>query len=567
MLPNNRIYYLLFLLIIACTSCHDNKYHNQLLLAEEQVTKSADSCSKLLEAIPVEQLNEEDQALHGLISSWLLYRQYAKEIPEEPLERAFDYYRTSKDPLRKAQAYFLHSVISEDQKRGNADVWMEDLYTACLAVEKTEDYLLASQIFQNYGSKLTQLEQFDEARIWVDKFVDAAQQSGHRGEYVQSLIIKANNYLYSEEARVKQQIGTNNGIEVAKHTHFDEAFATIYQALRIAQEHEMQTEKGRIYTQLSIYHSRCQQVDSSLYYSRLSVLLNEQLYLQGKRKQQPQYLTLADAYRKAGMADSAIHYALKTYDMEGTPVRNRRVAAQLLYNIYADLKDDYKQSLEWSRIYNQLTDSLNQTTIASNLDAVKDAAVKEQEKTELRAEKQSTQNWLIWNTIIGLLIIASILCVMIRNRRKYHQHLQDLERELNLKINEITIREKDMKTRISSEEKCQKVLLTGSTREQIEVEASSILFLTSESNYVKVLHLDADGKVQSKMIRQTMNNIESQLNGYPYIIRCHRAFIVNLQHVRQATSSPTGLQLTLDASSLLVPVSKTYLSLVKESLG
>lgn len=567
MLPNNRIYYLLLLLIIACSSCQDSQYHTQLLLAEEQVTKSADSCSKLLEAIPVEALNEEDLALHGLISSWLLYRQYAKEIPEEPLERAFDYYHTSKDPLRRAQAYFLHSVINEDQKRGNADVWMEDLYTACLAVEKTEDYLLASQIYQNYGSKLTQLEQFDEARVWIDKFVDAAQKSGHRGEYVQSLIIKANNYLYSEEARVKQQIGTNNGIEVAKHAHFDEAFAIIYQALRIAEQHNMETEKGRIFTQLSIYHSRCQHVDSTLYYSRLSVLLNEQLYLQGKRKQQPQYLTLADAYRKAGMADSAIHYALKTYDMEGTPVRNRRAAAQLLYNIYADLKDDYKQSLEWSRIYNQLTDSLNQTTIASNLGAVKDAAVKEQEKTELRAENQSTLHWLVWNTLIGLLIIASISVIMLRNRKKYHQHMLELEKEFNLKINEITTREKDMKASISSDEVSPKVLLTGSTREQIEVEASSILFLASESNYVKVLYLDADGKVQSKMIRQTMNNIETQLNGYPHIIRCHRAFIVNMQHVRQATSSPTGLQLTLDATTLLVPVSKTYLSLVKASLG
>lgn len=111
------------------------------------------------------------------------------------------------------------------------------------------------------------------------------------------------------------------------------------------------------------------------------------------------------------------------------------------------------------------------------------------------------------------------------------------------------------------------ITLTGSTREQIEVEASSILFLTSESNYVKVLHLDSDGRVQSKMIRQTMNNVESQLNAYPYIIRCHRAFVVNLQHVRHASSSSSGLQLTLDATSLTVPVSKTYISLVRASLG
>ena len=111
------------------------------------------------------------------------------------------------------------------------------------------------------------------------------------------------------------------------------------------------------------------------------------------------------------------------------------------------------------------------------------------------------------------------------------------------------------------------VILTGSTRDQIELDPSSILFLTSESNYVKVMHLDVNGKIQSKMLRQTMNNIETQLNAYPHIIRCHRTFIVNLQHVRHASTSTSGLLLSLDVSTLSVPVSKTYIAIVKASLG
>lgn len=556
---------LLFIAIVALTSCGDGKYHDQILLAEQLVSRNSDSCVRVLDAIPVEQLNAEDEALYNLIHSWLLYRQYAKVIPEEPLEQAFQYYRDSKNPLRRAQVFFLHSVINQDQQRGQASQWMEDLYSACLAIEQTDDYLLASQIYQNYGLKFSEVQQFDEASLWIDKFVDAAQRCGNCGEYVQSLIIKANNCLYMEEARIKQKYQTVDAYEVSQYADYGEAFSTIYKALAIAQEHQMDIEKGRIYTQLALYHSRCQHLDSLLYYARLSTQLNEQLYAQGRRKQLTHYVHLADAHRKLGNADSAIYYARKTFDTPEMPLRNKREAARIIYNTYSELKGDYQSSLEWMRICNRLNDSINKATIASNIEAVQEAAVSELEKSALRKENKYTLGWLIWSMIVAVVVIVLILCRMFSNRRRYHQHLQKLESEFNQKITEM--RMQGIKLEQPKAELGNKIVLTGSTREQIEVDVTSILFLSSESNYVKVLHLDADGKVQSKMIRQTMGNIEEQLNDFPFIIRCHRAFIVNLQHVSHATTSSSGLQLTLDASSLLVPVSKTYISLVKASLG
>lgn len=575
----------LFLLILLLSSCSDGSYHKRLLMAEEQVTQNVDSCASLLTTIPSEDLNREDQALHGLVSSWLLYRQYAKEIPEEPLERAFDYFHESKDPHRRAQAFFLRAVIHQDQKRGEPSQWMEDLYAACLAIEQTDDHLLASQIYQNYAAKLSELYRFEEARPWIDKFVDAAQRSGHRGEYVQSLILQSANRLYLEEERVKREFNVEDGKEVALLTHFDEAFAIIYPALDIALQNRMEVELGRIYNHLSICHSRCQQADSVLHYARLSVQINERLYAEGRRKQLPQYATLADAFRKAGNADSAIYYARKTYETPGMPLRNKRAAAQMLYNVYSELLGDYQSSLEWMRIYNHLSDSINQRTIVSNIEAVQNAAVREQEKTVLREEKRHTEDWFIWSMVAGILIIIGISVRMANNRRRYHAQLQGQEDDFNQKIAEMQTRASSVaETPHSRPEAASsstseasvdtpkqttpgtRIILTGSTREQIEIETASLLFLTSESNYVKVLHLDANGKVQSKMIRQTMNNVESQLNAFPHIIRCHRAFIVNLQHVCHASTSTSGLLLTLDATTLQVPVSKTYISLVKASL-
>jgi DNA-binding LytR/AlgR family response regulator len=570
------VLHIIFPALIFCSSCGNGKYHDTLLLAEEQVTKSTDSCAILLKKIDADKLSSEDRALHGLVSSWLLYRQYAKEIPEEPLQAAFDYYHDSKNALRRAQVYFLRSVIHQDQKRGQPSEWMEDLYSACLAIEQTDDYLLASQIYQNYSTKLSHARQYDKACIWIDKFVEAARQSGHQGEYVQALIHKSQNCLYAEEARVQKELNTTNGGLVAKHTQFEKAFATIYKAMGIAKDNNLKVALGRIYTQLSIYHSRCQRLDSLLYYAKLSVQTNEQLYAQGFRKDATNYLTLSDAYRKLGQADSAIYYAQKTLTTPGTPLRNKRVAAQLMYNIYADLKGDYKTSLLWMQQFNKLTDSINQAMIAANIEAAQDAAIREQEKSALKEEKQHTMGWLVWSIAAGGMIITAITTRMVRNRRRYHRHLQEQEAEFNRMIEEMHSKTEDTKEQHAIiREACSEpekigapatITLAGNTKENVKVNAASILFLTSDGNYIKVYHLDDEGRVHSKMIRQTMTSIESQLKDHPLIVRCHRAFFVNLQHVKNAASSSSGFLLALDASPERVPVSKTYISLIKAKL-
>lgn len=563
---------LVMLVVLACTSCGVGMNHKLLLLAEEQLMQKTDSCEVLLNQVSFDDLNDEDKALHGLISSWLLYRQYAKDIPEEPLQTAFNYFHDSQDPLRKAQVYFLRSVIHKDQNRGLPSEWTEDLYSACLAIEKTDDYLLASQIYQNYSTTFTHVKQYDEAKVWVDKFVNAARKSGNKGEYVQALIYKSENSLHCEEARVQREIGSTDGNLIARHTRFTDAFTAIYTALDIAKKNEMKVALGRIYTQLSIYHSFCQQLDSLLYYAKLSVKTNEELYAKGLRKEATNYVTLSDAYRKLGQADSAIYYAQKTLSTPGTPLRNKKVAAQMMYLVYSELKNDYKTSLMWMRRFNELEEMINKESIASNVDAAQNAAKREQEKSILRQENKHTTDWLVWSIVIGALIIAGITVRLVLNRRKYLKQLKLQEAEFNHMIDEMRSKNDEIGSvpvvsdAASADDVPDEVVLTGNTKEQLKVNVSSILYLTSDSNYIKVYHLDDEGKVQSKMIRQTMTAIESQLKSFPHIVRCHRAFIVNLQHVKSALSTTSGLLLTFDVDVEHVPVSKTYISLIKNSL-
>lgn len=572
----NRIAFLIITFVaLICVSCGGDQSHKTLLEAERYVTDNTDSCAILLKKVDLDNLNEEDKALYGLISSWLLYRQYVKEIPEEPLRTAFEYFHDGNNPLRRAQVYFLRGVIHADQLRGKESEWMEDLYSASLAIEQTDDYLLASQIYQNYSTKFTHVQRYEEARVWVDKFVEAARMSGRQGEYVQALIYKSENCLKAEEKRVEKEYNTTDGNLIAKHGDFNEAFSTIYKALGIAQQNNFRVALGRIYTQLTLCHSTCQNLDSLLYYAELSVRTNEQLHEEGVRKEATNYVLLCDAHRKLGHADSAIFYAMKTMDTDGTPLRNKRAAAHLLYNIYADLKGDYKTSMEWMKVFNQLTDSINQSNITANINAVQTAAISEQEKSSLKKENKHTLDWLIWSVVIGATVIIAISVILIINRRRYHRELQKKEEELNRMICDMhhkTGQTKEQPSVISETDDGKDnspsdiITLTGNTKEKVTVNASSILFITSDSNYIRIFHLDAEGKVQSKMIRQTMTSIESQLKNYPHIVRCHRAFIVNLQHAKNAKSTSAGLLLALDATTERVPVSKTYISFIKSRM-
>lgn len=111
------------------------------------------------------------------------------------------------------------------------------------------------------------------------------------------------------------------------------------------------------------------------------------------------------------------------------------------------------------------------------------------------------------------------------------------------------------------------IKLMGSTKKQIEIRIADFIYAGSVGNYVEVAFIAADGKQRKEALRQTMKELESQLEGYPYIVRCHRAFMVNINRIRSAKGNSQGYTLTLDGSPDTVPVSRTYTSAIKTMLS
>ena len=111
------------------------------------------------------------------------------------------------------------------------------------------------------------------------------------------------------------------------------------------------------------------------------------------------------------------------------------------------------------------------------------------------------------------------------------------------------------------------ITLEGTTNEHVTLEISHLLYIEAVGNYVKVLALQENNEVHTHMLRATMKQMEDELQAYPMIVRCHRAFMVNLAQVEQISSNSRAMQLVMRHSHDAIPVSRSNVNKLKELLG
>lgn len=189
------------------------------------------------------------------------------------------------------------------------------------------------------------------------------------------------------------------------------------------------------------------------------------------------------------------------------------------------------------------------------------------------------QSWLMGIWLNGRLLLLIFCWVMIlapfptvfflmwnrnlllsRNLREATEMNSYLSRKTPMENKVEDIKPFDAKKEISSK------LLTfsGETKEVLEVKADYFCYAEAEGNYVKVFYYSAkDGRVAQKLLRITMKQAEETIAGYSSIIRCHRAFLVNMQKVMKVNGNSQGYRLQLEGCQEEVPVSRAYAKKVK----
>ncbi|MBO6033403.1 MAG: LytTR family transcriptional regulator DNA-binding domain-containing protein [Prevotella sp.] len=185
----------------------------------------------------------------------------------------------------------------------------------------------------------------------------------------------------------------------------------------------------------------------------------------------------------------------------------------------------------------------------------------------VEGNRLSLSNYLETLVIIAFLSFAIGLYWRFKFRSRYLAAELEETRQLNEQLKKLQTSGQDSQpTQDGSINQDSHITLEGSTNEHVCLEISDLLYIEAVGNYVKVCQLQ-DNEVHTTMLRATMKQMEDALQTYPIIIRCHRAFMVNLGQVEQISSNSRAMQLVMRHSHDAIPVSRSNISKLKEQLG
>ncbi len=109
-------------------------------------------------------------------------------------------------------------------------------------------------------------------------------------------------------------------------------------------------------------------------------------------------------------------------------------------------------------------------------------------------------------------------------------------------------------------------ITSESGNQKIETTVSDLICIESVGNYANTWYLK-DDELKHELIRNTLKNIESQINNSEIMFKCHRAFIINLNYVEKVKGNSQGYQLIIQHLDSEIPVARNYTKTFKEVMN
>ena len=184
----------------------------------------------------------------------------------------------------------------------------------------------------------------------------------------------------------------------------------------------------------------------------------------------------------------------------------------------------------------------------------------------VEGNKLSLTNYLETLAIIAFLSFAIGLYWRFKFRSRYLAAELEETRLLNEQLKKLQNAGQDAQKMEEDTNRNSQITLEGTTNEHVTLEIADLLYIEAVGNYVKIVD-KGENEVQTHMLRATMKQMEDALQAYPMIVRCHRAFMVNLSQVEQISSNSRAMQLVMHHSHDAIPVSRSNVSKLKELLG
>jgi hypothetical protein len=190
----------------------------------------------------------------------------------------------------------------------------------------------------------------------------------------------------------------------------------------------------------------------------------------------------------------------------------------------------------------------------------------------VEGNKLSLSNYLETLVIIAFLSFAIGLYWRFKFRSRYLAAELEETRQMNEQLKKLQTlntgapRQTEDDLPIGDTDQDSQITLEGTTNEHVTLDISDLLYIEAVGNYVKVCKLQGN-EAHANMLRATMKQMEDALEAYPMIVRCHRAFMVNLGQVEQISSNSRAMQLVMRHSHDAIPVSRSNVNKLKELLG
>ncbi len=159
-----------------------------------------------------------------------------------------------------------------------------------------------------------------------------------------------------------------------------------------------------------------------------------------------------------------------------------------------------------------------------------------------------------FDMIIKLILIAIVptsVMIVLNRHRLLRSHLKTAN-ELNLKLKE----NKSIQDKFVH-------FLSDYQKDNLSIKVSLILFIRSANNYIEVFWKEGQA-VNSQMVRYSLIKAEEILKEYKFIFKCHRSYLANINYIDKIEGSSQGYRLFFEKVDFPIPVSKIYVSKLKE---
>ena len=92
----------------------------------------------------------------------------------------------------------------------------------------------------------------------------------------------------------------------------------------------------------------------------------------------------------------------------------------------------------------------------------------------------------------------------------------------------------------------------------LAIKPTQLLLLKSENNYISIFYLQNE-KVEKKLIRTNFKKLENELTPFPYLLRIHRSYMINLEKIASMHRKKGSFHVQLiQLPEMWLKVSETY---------